>query len=626
MQIFFSQGIAVLFSKAPDLGVLRLQLERAGYTISSMEEASEWPEMQGAMLKLATNFDSGAVCWVDICDFRWPDDMGCSGPPTQMTAAHAMGAFGPFVNPGALARALEAPGYQEAVPAARGHQAFVRLRISHFFQSQANEAKSNNTRPQNTQPAQELGFLLRVAASLSVFPEASAYFNPNSELLLTMQGLTSGLTQAWEQKSFPVQAVCRVRGCPVNETWSIVDSVGLGQFDLPDHEFCWGAPALTRQDQMSFMLYLILYQVENSVRVGNNHTTDGPQGKRWRAEERENACMEPPRKVLHWLAEGDSPEPAALRAAPVPNAAEEKPDEKDTAMMAALDEIKKVIDPWLPQREAMRQRAAAWIRSPEFLTTYYDDAHIPASFLRELERSQPKEKAQETIASILHRGQQTPGLLAQYQELAAKGQLWFATPLMSNPAFESKPALLLPCGVLVAVDQTSEAIMLGGLFVSHAYALYIGEGDAKKYPGTARMMENDEFRLFYREAFPEQETQGQKFLYVGLMLKKEWMPPDEMPFVPVMALPGHGGAMMQIPWQVLTGKPSPGAALKPGRFTKYAAKERKQEEQDAKQRERYKGVGGFVLRCWDYIVLAFWLMFWLSIAAAVINEVAKRLF
>ena len=67
--------------------------------------------MQGAMLKLGTNLSNGAVCWVDICDFRWPDDMGCSEPPTRLTAAHAMGAFGPSVNPGPPARAMEAPGY-----------------------------------------------------------------------------------------------------------------------------------------------------------------------------------------------------------------------------------------------------------------------------------------------------------------------------------------------------------------------------------------------------------------------------------------------------------------------------------------------------------------------------------
>jgi hypothetical protein len=32
------------------------------------------------------------------------------------------------------------------------------------------------------------------------------------------------------------------------------------------------------------------------------------------------------------------------------------------------------------------------------------------------------------------------------------------------------------------------------------------------------------------------------------------------------------------------------------------------------------------VRCWDYTVLAFWALFWLGIAIAVIKEVMKRLF
>lgn len=624
MQVFFSQGVAVLFSKTPDLGALRLHLERAGYTISSMEEASDWPEMQGAMLKLGTNLSNGAVCWVDICDFRWPDDMGNSEPPTRLTAAHAMGAFGPSVNPGALARAMEAPGYQEAVPAAQAHRAFVRLRMSTFFQ-QTPSGTTSDTPPPVPQPAHELAFLLHAAATLVSAPEATAFFNPTGELLLTPQGLTSCVAHAAEHRAFPIEPVCRVRGCPVDETWSFVDSIGLSQFNLPDHEFCWGDPALSRQEQISFMLGLIRYQVENSVRVGSSHTTDGPLGKRWRAEERESSCMAPPRAVLHWLVDGAGPEPEVLRARHDADATPE-PDERQIAVGAAVEEVCKNLEKWLPYRENMRQRAAAWILSPEFVTTYYDDAHFPAEFQRELESVLPKDEAQKTIASIQHRGKQRPALLAQYMELATKGQLWFATPLMSNPAFDSKPETLLPCGVLVATNQTSESISLGELFAAHAYGLYVGDGDAAKYPGTARMMENDEFRLFYREAFPLEETQGQRFLYLCLLLKKEWMPPEEVPFVPMMALPGAAGAMMQIPWQVLSENPSAGPPLKPGTFNKYAVKEREREKRDAMLEERYKGFGGFFVRCWDYTVLAFWALFWLGVAIAVIKEVMKRLF
>ncbi|MDB6005616.1 MAG: hypothetical protein JWR15_2603 [Prosthecobacter sp.] len=205
MQVFFSQGIAVLFEQSPALGSLRHLLERNGFTVTADEDTTEWPEMQGACLTLATDFESGAVCWVDICEFPWPDDMGTSGKPTLVTSAHALGAFGPFVYPGALERALQAPGYQAASASARSHQAFVRLRVSHFFTTPAGSEESSPSRPENAHPAHELGFLLHAAAALVELPGAIAYFNPNSELILPLEGFGNILNGSMEHKTYPMK-------------------------------------------------------------------------------------------------------------------------------------------------------------------------------------------------------------------------------------------------------------------------------------------------------------------------------------------------------------------------------------------------------------------------------------
>ena len=159
-QIFFSQCIAVLCSEAPGLAELRRILEREGYTIKADEDMSDWPEMQGAGLTLATSFENGATCLVDICDFPWPDDLGVTGDPTLLTGAHVLGAFGPFAHPGAFERALQAPEYQSVAPDARNHRAFVRFRVSRLIPSDAgSEASFAST--ENANPAWEIAYLLR---------------------------------------------------------------------------------------------------------------------------------------------------------------------------------------------------------------------------------------------------------------------------------------------------------------------------------------------------------------------------------------------------------------------------------------------------------------------------------
>jgi len=614
-QSFFSQCVAVLVSEAPGLAELRLILEREGYTIQADEDVSQWPEMQGAGLTLATDFANGASCWVDICEFPWPDDLGVTEPPTLVTGAHMMGAFGPFSHPGAFERALQAPGHDAVAQEARRHRAFVRFRVSYLIPASGDSAEARFASAENGNRTWEIGWLLRAAASLRGMPTALAYFNPASELLLPMQALTDILSFAFEHKTFPVEAVCRVRGCPVDEQWSMVDSLGMAQFGLCDHEFAWSGAQPSRQEQGAFLINLLRYQIGEAAPVAGGHTTDGPQNKLWRAEEREASCMIPERKVLHWTAAGDTPEPPQLRAAAAGGDGGDKNDLPDE-IMAEAAALHQTLETWLPQREAMRQRAAAWIRSPEFLTNYYDDAHIPMSFPVFLEKETSKIKAQETMKKLQHLGEQNPALWQQYQELASKGQLWLAMPVMTNPAFRSKPDMLLPCSVIVALTQSSQSMMAAGLFATHAYSLYVGEGDAQKHPQTARMMANDEFRLFYREQFPAAETMGEAFLYVGVLMKKDWMPPDDVPFIPLLALPGPKGAVVQIPWYIASGQPPSAGMAKPGRFADYGMIDRMAEKEWAAENS---GFGGFLRRCWRFVVLLFQIIFWLGIIGGVIS-------
>jgi hypothetical protein len=621
MQHFFTQGIAVLFSQAPDLGSLRHLFKRQGYTITADEDATDWREMQGACLTLATDFENGAVCWMDICEFPWPDDMGMTGDPTLLTSAHAMGAFGPFVNPGALERALQAPGYQAAVPTAHEHRAFVRLRISYFFKAPAGSEGPPPTQPENAQPMQELGFLLRAAASLAELPGALAYFNPNSEMILPLDGLNGILSSALAHKTYPVEAVCRLRGCPAEEIWSFVDSIGMQQLGLRDHEFAWEDPANTRTEQIHFLINLLHYQADNAVQIENGHTTDGPQGQRWRAEERDDSCMMPPRKVLHWTIDGAPPEPELLAATAAATFAATPIAQADGAALSPeADGILSKLEAWQALRGTIHSRAVNWLRSPAFRTVYYDDAHVPFAMKIALEKAMPKKQAHETWQKLQYLGQQTPQLWSEYQQLATQGQVWFAVPMMTNPAFKTEINTLLPCGVIVATDQTSMEILAASVYAMVAYELYSGDGDPTKFPGTARIMSDDSYRLFYREAFPVNETQGSHFTLLSVLMRKSWMPPDDVPFIPFLAMPGPRGAIVQIPWHIATGTPPLPGSMEPGRFADVAQVDRMADNMMAGQKPQKRG-------CRDIISLIIWAIFLTGIiggiAVAIFDKPSK---
>lgn len=622
MQIFFTQGIAVLCSQAPELGSLRHLFEQQGFGIATDEDATEWAEMQGAGFTLKAGLESKASVSVDICNFPWPDDMGAGEKPTLLGSAHALGAFGPFVQPGAFERALQAPGYKTGAMMAHEHRAFVRFRVSHFFKTDADAEESRQAQPDNAQPVQELAFLVRAAAALSELQEAVAYFNPNCELLLPMEGLSELVNNALEHKTCPVEAIVRLRGCPVEESWSFVDSIGMAQLGLCDHEFAWDDPANTRTEQIHFLVDLLHYQADNAVEFKNRHTTDGPHERLWRAEERENSCMEPDRKVLHWTVEGAAAEPDVL-ATKAPAETSNRPSENEITpeFNAALSKI----EAWQPMKESIRARAVNWLLSPAFRTVYYDDAHVPFAMKVALEKEMSRKMALETWEKLQYLGQQTPELWEQYQQLATRGQVWFAVPLMTNPAFKTESHALLPCGVIVATEQTSSDILRAGIFGMVAYDLYTGEGDAKKFPGTARIMSDDSYRLFYREAFPLSETQGSQFILLCLLLRKSWMPPEDVPFIPLLAIPGPHGAVVQIPWHIAAGTPPLPGSVEPGRFAEIAAFDRMADQMLEEERKKNQGCGGLLRKCWTIIYYICLAVFLLSILSALIVNIFEKL-
>src|SRR5256885_16386689 len=90
--------------------------------------------------------------------------------------------------------------------------------------------------PADCDPLAELRFVTSVALAILDHPRALAYFNPNGEVLLPAKLVRDSLAHAAEHGLPPLDLWSGVRLYNLEEGWTLMDSVGNEQLDMPDHE------------------------------------------------------------------------------------------------------------------------------------------------------------------------------------------------------------------------------------------------------------------------------------------------------------------------------------------------------------------------------------------------------
>lgn len=551
MSIIYSQCLAFLCSAPPDLTALRLRLEQLGHSIRMVTEEITWKEMEG--LSVTIPYSGGLDCTIDITDEKWPDTANSEREGLQIVGAAGMGAYGPGFNLGGLQRALNSVQDENFNQLVSQHQAFLRFRL-HGLLLQKDDATARD-------PKAELLWLLNLAASLSDLPEILLYYNPSAELLLLPEHLRSTLKANAEAQLYPVESFTKSRKWRVNDTWRVAESMGMIQLDLPDHEFVVSDNFIKDRALSEFIRGLCKYQLRENVLFGNRHTTDGPGDQVWIAEVREKSIVDPDRNVIHWRPRNPDPTiivPEELNAtAPPPGETTNEPSLTENDLHEQVfREMAKTIADTLADRNYIRQRVQNWLRSEAFYKDFYEVAHLPKSILV---------SAVSMVITAAKRayGIQGKELWQQYQELAEHGEVWLALPIIVNPAFNVKPDKSVPCSLLLAHEQIPEGIMYSGLIAARIGSIYqqpTAPADAKILH---QLIKDDQSQLFRRRPLPVQETGGCEATLLDVLLKKSWMPPDDFPFVPLFALPGAKGPIVQIPWAILKGTPLPRLAAAP---------------------------------------------------------------
>ncbi len=295
---FYTQGISVLLDKAPAPDAVAACLTQ--YHVVGRREASQEWAFGGPGVFVAFRPEVNGYVSVDVVDRPWPDHMGDSKNESLLFAAWAMGQFGPFAYPGNLERAaLQSWHWPEGKSVPQRHAAFIRVRSSYVFGA----ADDAPVMPQDYAPLDELLFVTRVGRALLGLPEAICYFNPNGEVLQTAEGIDSLLERQAATGLRPQELWCNVRLIrPEKHTpWLVMDTVGMSQLDVPDHEAAFEHDRYDPSAVANFLRNAADYVLEKGPIVEDGDTMDGPGEIRWKGATFDAPTCVPPRRVIRWL-------------------------------------------------------------------------------------------------------------------------------------------------------------------------------------------------------------------------------------------------------------------------------------------------------------------------------------
>lgn len=318
MKGFFTQGLVLLLERPVELGELAALIEgparAAGLApgeIYRIAGAGDWTRGEESLL-LPFGADGGHVA-IDVVREPWPDELVEREDAPQLGASAAAGYFGPFAFPFCFERACrQAWIWQEAQQAPPRHQAFARLRVTYAFQP---PGAAEQAEPKVKNPLKELQAATAVAQALASHPAAVAYFDPSGEVVLPPGRLGEALTWADEQQLPPLDVWSNVRFLNlegVADGWFLMDTVGMWQLDIPDHEIFLPGKTYDFQEVEGFLRNVSLYLMNHGPVLAEGDTIEGPGGIDWKASLRDDSFTMPPRPVVRWFADDGTEPPEQL--------------------------------------------------------------------------------------------------------------------------------------------------------------------------------------------------------------------------------------------------------------------------------------------------------------------------
>ncbi len=327
----YTQGMCVLLSKPVSTADIQERLK--GFELVGRHESMEDDD---APVTLVFDFrpEVNGHLLVTPAKCLWPDEMGDPDESPERFVAWSLGQYGPLAYPGCLQRAGEQSwGWEQGSEEVQHHQAHIRLLISYVLGVEEADEDDEEVPlvPNDYDPLEELTFLTRAIAAVLEMPEAICYFNPGGEVLRDESGLRQGLNHAWNHDLPPLDMWTNVRLFRATEEWSLMDTVGNGQLDLPDLEAIYQTDRFQPSEVEGFLRSASLYLLQGEEEVEDGDTADGPGQIQWMAMQCADALSDPPRPTIRWIPQdGSEPPEELMEKGSVPELSEEGwADEED---------------------------------------------------------------------------------------------------------------------------------------------------------------------------------------------------------------------------------------------------------------------------------------------------------
>jgi hypothetical protein len=308
----FTQGVCVLFRKPVSAAALQETLK--DFHCVGQHESMDDDDAPQTLVYDYLPHENGHLL-VTPASAPWPDDMGDPDESPERFVAWSLGQYAPLAFPGCLERASEQSwGWDDGEDIAKQHTAHVRLLISYVLGVEDPHEPEDEVPllPEDYDPLQELHFLTRAVSALLEMPGAVCYFNPGGEVLRDDDGLRRGMNYAWSHELPPLDMWTNVRLFRATEIWSLMDTVGNGQLDLPDLEAVYTTDDFEPSDIEGFLRSASLYMLQGNDTVEDGDTAEGPGNINWMAMECVDALSDPPRPTIRWIPQNDSNPPAEL--------------------------------------------------------------------------------------------------------------------------------------------------------------------------------------------------------------------------------------------------------------------------------------------------------------------------
>ncbi|MGY8769766.1 MAG: DUF4261 domain-containing protein [Pirellulales bacterium] len=243
---------------------------------------------------------------LDLFEHPWPDNMGDPKKDSMIFDAWSLGSFGPATFPQGLQRATQHSYFwNEAGAEVSKHNAVLRVRVSYATGTTPDAPML----PEGYSPLEELDALMTCVSAISKLDEVICFFNPSGEVLRPEEQIAEIIAQSTEHKIPPLELWTNIRMYGLDSEWTMMDSVGNMQMDVPDVEAVFRSQIYNPNEVAGFLRNVTFYLMQTDKEVNSDDTLDGPGKVQWKFELRDEALAEPPRKIIRITPEDGHPIP-----------------------------------------------------------------------------------------------------------------------------------------------------------------------------------------------------------------------------------------------------------------------------------------------------------------------------